>query len=184
MSENDETRSPRPIRDPRDAREQAAEFLGFTASKLIPLPGGGDPVEIPNPGLFDDEQQERWDELQMFLKGCVQAPDVVVPDSVITLKDGTTTTIPGRTVPGGTLQPLQRETDDGETELVKPGYAVRQAIAVLGEEEYKRFKAGGGRANDIGVLLRQMQVEFEERVKRDPKSGVGAVDVASAPDGD
>lgn len=51
---------------PAEAREQAAEYLGFTASKEIVLETG-EVFEIPNPGLLDDDQQERFEELQAEL---------------------------------------------------------------------------------------------------------------------
>lgn len=190
MLENDDQRQsneakviPSNFTDPAAAREQATEYMGITASKIITLPNGGT-VEIPNPGLFSDEQQERWDELQLFVQEqCMRAPDTIVPDTVITTKDGSTSTIKGRTVPGDVLQPLRTKNSDGKVELVKPSFAVRQAIAVLGEEEYERFKAGGGRANDVSLHLAVMQKEFTERTRRDSKSAGSSVVMAAVPDG-
>ena len=46
-----------------DARSQAAEFLGFAASERISTDSGV--FEIPNPSLLDDDQQQRYDKLQL-----------------------------------------------------------------------------------------------------------------------
>lgn len=185
MSEHDDDQKPppEPPRSPEHARQQAAEFLGFTASKVIPLPGGGQ-VEITNPGMFDDDQQERWDALQILLESCEKAPDIEVPEQTVTTKDGNSITTKARKVAAGYLQPLRRKGENGQVEYVKPGYAVRQAIAVLGEEGYAKFKAGGGRANDISLILSHMQQEFEERTKRDPFRPDGGGDVAAVREGD
>jgi hypothetical protein len=174
--DDDVTELPPEPRDPKDAREQAADYLGFAKSKIIPVPGGA-PIEIPNPGLFDDEQQERWDEVMMDLEQCLRADDFVVPDTTITAKDGTVTVIPGRVVKGDYLQPLR--TAEGRW---TPNLDTRQAIAVLGVEEFERFKKGGGRAKDIALHLLVMRRQFEERTQRDSKSAVGTVDLAPVPD--
>jgi hypothetical protein len=51
----------------QDAREQAAEYLGFVASERVVTKDGV--FEIPYPSLLDDEQQTRYDQLQFDAQG-------------------------------------------------------------------------------------------------------------------
>lgn len=174
MSDDNGTRVPL---DPKAAREQAAEYLGFTASKLVAVPNGGPPVEIPNPGLLSDDQQERYNELQLLLETCDREPDEVVPAHTITSAGGTETIIPEQTVKGARMTPLRIK-----GKLLN--YNTRLAQAILGEAEYARFKAGGGEAIDIGLQWRVMEEEAKRRQAQDPKSVPGAVRVAPVPDAD
>ncbi|KLO31582.1 hypothetical protein ABW16_01740 [Mycolicibacter heraklionensis] len=50
-----------------EAREQAADYLGFAASVRIVTDGGV--FEIPNPSLLDDDQQRRYDQLKLESEG-------------------------------------------------------------------------------------------------------------------
>ncbi|AER47882.1 tail assembly chaperone [Mycobacterium phage Courthouse] len=152
------TYTPRKPVSVREAKEQAAEYFGFTASVEIEI--NGEIFEIPNPGLLDDDQQERWEELQFRIEKCDREDDVVVPP--MTLEDGTE--LPGRTIKGELKTPYQIN-----GELMKPPYNVQLAQAIFGEEKYERFKAGGGRSNQIPLEWARMNREFQERVDADPK---------------
>jgi hypothetical protein len=146
---------------PRDAREQSAAYFGFAASVDIQV--GDDVFEVPNPGLMDDDQQERYNDLQAEIENtCDREDDIVIPDR--TLDDGTV--IPGRTIKGDLKQP---NTVDGVP--LKPPYNTRLAIALFGAEGYAKFKAGGGRSNQVALIWAQMQREFEAKVSADSKSG-------------
>lgn len=149
----------------KEAKEQAADYFGFTASTFIQL-DSGKVFEIPNPGLMDDDQQERWEDLQFTLERCDREPDVEIPERTIRDdKGGVIATYPAETQPGDFKTPYRI---DGE--LLKPPYNVRLAKALFGEEGYAEYKAGGGIANQIAMEWARMNKEFQERVSADSKS--------------
>lgn len=146
----------------QEAKEQAADYFGFTASVFIQV-DGGKVFEIPNPGLMNDDQQERWEELQFALEKCDREPDIEIPaDS--TLEDGSA--IPAQSIKGNVITPYRVN-----GELLKPPYNVRLAKALFGEEGYAEYKAGGGIANQIALEWARMNREYQERVTVDSKSG-------------
>lgn len=157
----------------RDAKEQAAEYFGFTASTFIQV-DGGKVFEIPNPGLMNDDQQERWEELQFELENCDREDDIVIPEHK--LEDGTT--VPSSTLPGEVKTPYRI---DGQ--LLKPPYNVRLAKALFGEDGYNEYKAGGGIANQIAMEWARMNREYQERVASDSKSGGNVPSLESVPTG-
>lgn len=154
---------------PEQAREQAAEYLGFTASTEIVLESG-EVFEIPNPGLLDDDQQERFEalqaELDTFDHDEVEVP--VVEYTVETRSDGSTYSEP-KIVGHRTERTLLTNPHRKDGVPVKPPYNVRLAIALWGEDGYKRYKAGGGRANQIALEWTRMNREFMAKVESDPK---------------
>lgn len=156
---------------PAEARAQAAEYLGFTASVEIVL-DNGEVFEIPNPGLLDDDQQERFEELQAELDSFdheeVQVP--VVEYSIETRADGSTFSKPV-VVEHKTERVLQTNPHRKDGKPVKPPYNVRLAIALWGEDGYARYKAGGGISNQIALEWARMNREFVARESSDPKSG-------------
>lgn len=158
----------------KEAKEQAAEYFGFTASVFIQL-DSGKVFEIPNPGLMDDDQQERWEELQFTLEQCDRTDEIVLP---------------AHTAEDGTEYPEQRIGGDLKTpyrikgELLKPPYNVRLAKALFGEEGYAEYKAGGGIANQIALEWARMNREYQERVASDPKSGGSRPALEVVPSGD
>jgi hypothetical protein len=166
--------SPRHPISVKEAKEQAADYFGFTASVFIQV-DSGKVFEIPNPGLMDDDQQERWEQLQFELEQCDREPDVVIPDR--TLDDGTV--IPGTTIRGEILTPHRIN-----GELLKPPYNVRLAKALFGEEGYAEYKAGGGIANQIALEWARMNREYQERVASDPKSDRGNPTLEAVPERD
>ncbi|MGE2733852.1 hypothetical protein [Mycolicibacterium vaccae] len=182
-----------------DAKAQAAEFFGFAAGEDIPitLPDGTvEKFNVPFPGLLNDDQQERWDELQFEISQCDRHPDVVIPDHKLTHKvtehagteneriEETEQFVPGRTVRGQVIVPYQKTKEDGTVELLKPGYNARLAIALWGEDRYERFRANGGESRLISLLQQKMQQEFNDRKASDPKSGGGAGGVGEVPEAD
>ena len=154
---------------PAEARSQAAEYLGFTASVEIVL-DSGEVFEIPNPGLLDDDQQERFEELQAELDSFdheeVDVP--VVEYTVETRSDGTTYSEP-KVVGHKTERTLLTNPHRKNGKPVKPPYNVRLAIALWGKDGYERYKAGGGISNQIALEWSRMNREFMAKVQQDPK---------------
>lgn len=177
------------------AKAQAAEYFGFAASESIVLTledGSTKTFEVPNPALFDDDQQERWNQLQFEVQQCDRLPDIVIPDHKlrhkVTYVDGeevhvgdeitggtvrveeSETFVPARTIRGQLISPFQRTGDDGKVELMKPGYDARVAIALWGEDGYAVFKANGGNSRLVGLIWNRMTREAAEREAADSKS--------------
>ncbi len=169
------TSIPRSVVSVKDAKEQAAEYFGFTASVYIEVEGGK-VFEIPNPGLMNDDQQERWEELQFLLEDCDREDDVTYPERTFTDADGITRTIPEQTIRGEVKTPYRI---DGK--LLKPPYSVRLAKALFGEDGYAAYKAGGGIANQISLEWARMNREYQERVNADPKSDRDVQPLESVP---
>lgn len=154
---------------PAEARQQAAEYLGFTASTEIVL-DTGEVFEIPNPGLLDDDQQERFEALQAELDTYdheeVEVP--VVEYTVETRADGSTFSEP-RVVGHKKERVLLTNPHRKNGKPITPPYNVRLAIALWGKDGYERYKAGGGRSNQIALEWTRMNREFMAKSGSDPK---------------
>ncbi len=133
----------------KEAREQASEFLGMLASVTVKA-DNGEVFEIPNPALLDDEQQQRYDQMQLEAESYDRHPDV---------KDDQ-----GNTRKGPFMVPHRKNGKLVENENV------RLAKAIFGDEVYKRFKAAGGRASDIGLVWGQMNQVLQKRLDAESKS--------------
>lgn len=145
------------------AREQAAEYLGFLDSEKIRTERG-DVFEIPNPSLLDDDQQTRFDQLKLEVESWDRAPDALNEDGSVRTK-------------GALLEPNRK---DGK--LVE-NYNIQLAKVIFGDR-YAAFKAAGGRASDVSVVWWKMNKALADRAKKDPKS-VGSTDDGEAvPDSD
>src|ERR1700756_3460820 len=147
---------------PQQAREQAAEALGFLASIVIRIKD--EDFEIPQRGLLDEDQRERMNALELETESWDHEPDTTAAD--------------GTVIPGAMKIPHRKN-----GKLITPAYAVRVATALWGKEKYERYKAGGGRATDVTATLARLDRRVEEREKRDPKSSdrdSGAQSVADA----
>ncbi|WPH57645.1 hypothetical protein [Mycobacterium phage WXIN] len=168
---------PRVVHSTEEAKIQAAEYFGFASSTSVRV-DNGKVFEIPNPGLLDDDQQERYEELQFFLEQCDREPDTEVPEQSVVIDDKVTT-IAAYTIPGEVKKPFRIN-----GELLKPPYAVRLAIALFGEEGYAEYKANGGIANLIGFEWARMNKEYQERVAADSKSEGDGAAVEGVPAGD
>lgn len=156
------------------AREQAADACGFAASKVVLTPAGNE-WEVPFIYLLDDDQQVRWDNLQYEMQSWDREDPIVLPEN--RLEDGTL--IPSRVIKGDYVTPYQR---DGV--LISPPYNIRLAMALFGEEGYRKFKAEGGRSSDVALAVRQMMDEFNKRLDDDPKSVAGVDPLAVVPESD
>ncbi|QDK01120.1 tail assembly chaperone [Mycobacterium phage Purky] len=192
----DEIQAPREA-DVESAKAQAADFFGFIASEYITvtLPDGTvEKFEVPNPALLDDDQQERWNALQLRIQQCDRLPDIEIPAHKLRSKttyvngeeirisaegeivggevrvEDTESFIPARTVRGQLIEPYQKTNEDGKVELMTPGYHAQCAIALWGEEGYQRFKSGKGNSRLINLIWQRMAQEGKSRSAADPKS--------------
>lgn len=150
-----------------DAREQASEGrYGFLRSEFRRTKDG-DEFEIPHRDLLDNEQQDRWDDLQDEMRSYEREPDVLAPD--------------GKTViaKGPLIYPHYK---DGQR--VRPSWPERLAIMLWDKAGAAKAKAGGINFNEIELIWSKQRLEMEERYADDPKSVRGSSDVAATPDGD
>jgi putative intracellular protease/amidase len=169
-----------------EAREQAAAYLGFVVSERITLPNG-EVFEIPNPSLLDEDQQARYDQLQVESEDWDRHPDipeVLNEDGVpeVLNEDGTVKT-PGRAptvrTPArrGNVKVPERKDD------VLVNYNMRLAKAIFGER-YDAFKAAGGRSSDVNLHWSRMNKALADRRAVDSKSAQGGSDLADSASAD
>ena len=118
-----------------ESKERAADYLGFTASTRVTA--GNRSFDIPNPGLLDDDQQDRWEDLQFELEQY------------------------DRDDSGDLITPYRK---DGR--LITPSYNARLGVVLFGEDGYAEFKAGGGSGSQIALEWARMNAEFEKRGNR------------------
>ncbi|UVO12810.1 hypothetical protein NM962_01175 [Mycobacterium sp. SVM_VP21] len=143
------------------AREQATEYLGFAASERI-VTDDGVVFEIPNPSLLDDEQQARYDALQLESESWDRHPDILNADGSVKRR-------------GELKEPYRKG-----NELVEH-YNIQLAKAILGER-YAAFIAAGGRGNDVNLIWWKMNQQLARRRREDSKSAGGPGPVAAAPE--
>jgi hypothetical protein len=144
------------------ARDQAAEFLGFTAGERIVTNQGS--FEIPNPSLLDEDQQAGVDALDVDMdENWDRHPDVLNEDGTVKSR-------------GALKVPYRKK---GEP----VNYNTLLAKAIFGER-YPAFKAAGGRPNDLAVIWSRMNQEMAARRDADNKSGGSADGVAAVADAD
>lgn len=134
---------------PREAREQAAEAQGFLAS--IEIKVGDETYEVPQRGLFDDDQADRMFALELETESWDKDDDYTRAD--------------GSVIRGQLKRPYRKG-----GKLIQPQYAVRVATALWGDVKYAKYKAGGGRAADVTAALAMLDKRLEERTAVDPKS--------------
>lgn len=145
------------------AREQAANYLGYVASERIRTPRG-DVFEIPNPTLLDDEQQQRYDELQLEVESWDRHDDVLNDDGTVKTR-------------GAVKDPARKG-----GELVE-NYNIQLAKAIFGDR-YEAFKTAGGRANDVSFIWAKMNKVIADRRAADSKSAGSDQAVAPVPEPD
>lgn len=149
---------------PRDAIEQAAEFLGFMSGIPIDI-GNGETWVVPNPSLLDDDQEDRYNEALNEIR---KEDEQLDRHPLIDGEDGPK---------GAIIEPAQI---DG---VLVPNRNVRIAKALMGDDTYAKFKAAGGKASQITIHWQQMGKFMRERAARDSKSGSGNSPVDAVPDG-
>lgn len=166
---DDESVKLKPTR-PEEAAAQAAEFLGFTAGVDFDL-GGEKSWRLPNPAYMPPKMKRRYLEHLRFMSKDLDKEEVKSTDPIT-----------GReTSRSQTVWPLtyKKQVFD-EDELL--------CIALMGEdaaadrkayfdskgdklpEVYDQFLEAGGVPGQVQVHWRVMNLQMEERIKRDPKS--------------
>lgn len=134
--------------DPRKAREQAADHLGFMAGVLFDL-GSGATWELPNPAFLDTEQRKRYRDYQRDMKNL----DTELVDHPL---------IEGKKVER-TIYPYLKDGNDFDPDE-------QLCIALMGQDTYTKFLAAGGVPGQIDTHWKLMQRQLEERTKIDSKS--------------
>jgi len=170
-----------------EAREQAADYFNFAASVIIET-AGGKSFEIPNPGLMDDDQQERYDALQARVDG-FDKEDVEIPiiefadveyDEKAAADTASDADVKGEDK-GGRKKAAREPRLLGfrkEKQLVTPykkdgepagiSYNIELAKAIFGDQ-YEAFKAAGGRSSLIALEWARMNRDMQKRETEDPK---------------
>lgn len=144
-----------------EARAQASEGRYSFLRSEFRQTTDGEVFEIPHKDLLDNDQQERWDDLQDDIRDYDREPDVVAANGTVIAK-------------GQLIYPHRK---DGVR--VKPSWPERLAIVLWGKDGAKRAKAGGINFNEIEIIWAKQKFEMEERMRADPKSGSGGPGVAS-----
>lgn len=137
-----------------EAREQAAESLGLMKSVYVKAANSDEQFEIPNPSMLDDEQQARYDQMQLDIENLDRAPDVTDNDGNVIRR-------------GDILEPYRK---DGK---LVDSHGVMLAKAIFGDAGYKKFKAAGGRSSDVTLVWWQMNAALAKKRREDPKSNEG-----------
>ena len=174
MAENE---LPQEVRDriataATDARAQASENgFGFMRSEFRRAKPDakhpeGEIFEIPHRDLFDNDQQERWDELQAEIRTYDREPDLRNDKGDVVVR-------------GQLVIPHH---NNGQ--LVKPPWPERLAVVLWGKDGAVRAKKGGILFNEIEVVWGKQAEEYRKRALSDSKSGAGGAAVESAPDTD
>jgi hypothetical protein len=161
VSDSDELKPTRPD----EALAEASEFLSVFSGLDLDL-GGGKTWRLPNPNIMAPAMKKRYLEHLRFINKDLDKETVANP---ITGKKGVPQTIWPLTYKGELID---------EDELL--------CIALMGDdvkadreayfedgtlpETYERFLAAGGLPGQVQVHWRVMNLQMEERVKRDPKS--------------
>lgn len=147
MTDN-QTADPTLPKDPKAAREQAADYLGFLAGVPFNL-GDGETWELPNPAFMDPEQSKRYRDYQREIKTL----DTETVDHPL---------IEGKTVER-TIYPYLKGGEDYDADE-------HLCIALMGEDIYAKFLKAGGVPGQIDTHWKVMQRQLEERIKNDSKS--------------
>lgn len=143
-----------------DARAQACEggysFLRseFRRAKPTKEHPEGEVFEICHKDLFDNDQQERWEDLQdALLHDYQREPDVYAADRKTLIAKGALI-FPHRDKDGKRLPP----------------WPYRLGEVLWGKDGAKRAKDGGIILSEIEIIWGKQDIGMKERLQRDPKS--------------
>ncbi|KWX66796.1 hypothetical protein [Mycobacterium sp. NAZ190054] len=165
---------------PQDAHDQAVEHDSFFADDIYVAPNG-EQFPVPVYEELDDDQQERLDAVQHMLNSCDRFPDVTIPGYTEETVDDdgkvTRRIHPERTAPGGYKMPYEKG-----GERVSPPANVQLTEALLGDEQFAKFKAAKGKSSVFVKMFMELQRRVQEREQSDPKSEGGSADVAEVSD--
>lgn len=142
---------------PRDAREQAAEALGFLASKKI-SGTSGEVFELPHRLMLDPDTEDRYQQLLFDVDMTYdRGPDVKIRD-----KDGDVVD----TMRGPVLEPHRVK-----GKRLEP-WNVRLMKAIFGDD-YQRARDAGIWPSQVAVEWAAMDRRAEDRRGDDSKSDAG-----------
>lgn len=147
MPENTDNEADLKPMKPEEARAQAAEFLGFPVGIQYDL-GDGTTWTLPARSFMPADMRKRYTE---HLRHIVEDLDTEEKANPVT---GVTTTVakwPNRI--GGELI--------DEDELL--------CRALMGDDAYELFIAAGGVPGEVQVHWRVMDIQLQDRSRRDPK---------------
>jgi len=169
---------------PRQAREQADAYDSVFADVDLELDDGTTVKIPPHPdlGMIDDERMEAYEQLLYEVdEEYDREEDIIIPEQ--RLRDPSTGQETGVVIPETTQRGMLKRPYRKNKELVKPPHSVKVVMAVLGEDEYARLKAGGRSARDVWRIWGQKGLELSQRQSADPKSNgsvVGLAPISSA----
>lgn len=148
MSDTDDTSEDKHPVKPREARDQATEYLGFMGSVIYDL-GNDETWELPNPQLMPPDMQDRYNEHLRFMTEDLDTVD---------RKDPIT----------GETRPVQKYPLRHKDKLINDNELM--CIALMGDATYKKFLKAGGVPGQISTAWQMMQRQLQERLKQDSKS--------------
>lgn len=156
--------------DPKAAAAQAAEFLGFAAGVDFDL-GDGRKWHLPNPNYMPRDMKKRYTEHLRFVSKDLDKETLATRDPItdkVIEREQTVWPLQynGELIDEDELLCVALMADDEDTY----GTAARKAYFEDGTlpEVYEQFLEAGGIAGQIQVIWRQMNLQMEERIKRDP----------------
>lgn len=150
MPENndDSVQDNHPIK-PREAREQASDYLGFMAGVTYDL-GDGETWELPNPAFMDPDMKNRYLEHLRFM---TEDLDTVNRKDPIT----------------GEMRPVQKYPLRKDNKLINDDELL--CIALMGSKAlYQKFLKAGGVPGQLNTAWQVMQRQLQERTQQDSKS--------------
>lgn len=154
---------------PEKAREQAAEFLSVFAGVDFDL--GTGVWHLPNPSYLPRNMKRRHMEYMRFINKDLDTEDIPVTDPITGRKSKRTQTVWPLSYKGALIDEdellciaLMSDSEDGVEE--------REAYFKDGTlpKTYEQFLNAGGVAGQVQMHWRVMNLQMEERIKRDPKS--------------
>lgn len=151
---------------PEEAARQAAEYLSVFSGIDFDL-GDGASWHLPNPNYLPRDMKRRYQEYLRFTAKDLDKESVTHPVTGKKVQQGVwPLAFKGKLIDEDELFciALMSESDDGVAE--------REAYFADGTlpPTYEKFLNAGGVAGQVQVHWRVMNLQMEERIKRDPKS--------------
>lgn len=158
------------------ARAQANVYDSLFSDTKLELDDGSFIAIPPHPdlGMLDDDQMDAYEDLVMELETYDREEDIFIPEQRLLDSKGNETgvVLPSSTERGQIKRPFRK---DGVR--IKPAHSVRVAKIALGEEGYKRLRAGGRSAKDVWRIWGRQAAELADRSAADDKSAGSALDL-------
>lgn len=155
-------------RSPDAAAAQAADLLGAFNGQDFDL-GNGQTWHLPHPNMLPAAMRKRYLEHLRFISKDLDTEDVPVTDPITGRKSKRTQTVwplafDGELIDEDELLCIALMGDDVKAD--------REAYLKGGDlpPTYERFLAAGGVPGQVQIHWRVMNLQMEERIKRDSKS--------------